>query len=273
MGDTTTPDTADDAGDIGNQIAPGNASQFTGAGSLYNAINYMIQQSHAARNTAQLLSVSFVEGGGVDKPPTVKGPIMTHQIDGFGNNVEWPVIFGLPAFRLQGGTNAIIIDPQVGDTGLIVACDSDITNVKNGGAAAGVGSFRQNNWADSCFMGGMLNATPVAYIYFTTEGVINVVTPKDINVTNQGNITVNTQGNLSATVAGNSTVNTTGTTSLTSGGALTINAPNCVLDSGGHLSVTGDVTAGNGGPAVSLLEHEHSLVTSGTEISGPPVPT
>lgn len=262
------------------QDAPGNASQLTGSGSLYNAIHYMIQQSHAQRAGAQLLSVAEVSAGAsgdtsltTGDAAVVKGAIMTHEVDGFGNNVERPNIYSLPAFRLQGGTNAIVIDPQEGDTGFIVACDSDITGVKDTGAPSGVGSFRQNSYADSCYFSGFLNKAPVAYIYFTKEGIINIVTPKDINVTNEGNITVNTQGNLSATVAGNSTVNTTGTTSLTAGGALTISAPNCVLDSGGHLSVTGDVTAGNGGPAVSLLHHEHSLVTSGTEISGPPVPT
>jgi hypothetical protein len=262
-----------------NQGYPGSASQLTGGGSLYNAINFMIQNQLALNASAHVAKVvAIVEGsGGVDNPPMVKCQIMVDDIDGYGNRVERAVLYNLPAYRSQSGTNAVIIDPQVGDIGMLVVADRDISGVKSTKANAGPGSFRQNNWADSCFHSGYINKTPVAYIQFTNEGVINIITPMDINITNQGNITVQTQGNLSATVHGNTTVTTTGNAVVTASGTIAFSGSNASLDTTGNLSVNGfitakgDITAGSGGESVDLLLHVHSA-SGGDGIGGPPVP-
>jgi hypothetical protein len=43
----------------------------------------------------------------------------------------------VPYFRVQGGADAIIIDPKVGDLGIAVFCSRDITGVKRSKEASG----------------------------------------------------------------------------------------------------------------------------------------
>jgi hypothetical protein len=62
--------------------------------------------------------------------------------------VEHGVIYSIPYFRLQGGVNAIIIDPEPGDIGMCGFCSRDISVVKNTKKIANPGSYRKYAWAD-----------------------------------------------------------------------------------------------------------------------------
>ncbi|CAM2143832.1 Oxidoreductase [Pararobbsia alpina] len=119
-------------------------------------------------NAGDLLPVGFV-----DVQPLV------NQVDGWNNPVAHGTVYQLPYFRLQGGTNAVILDPQASDIGVAVVEDRDISSVKANKGTANPGSKRVFDLADGLYFGGFLNGTPSQYIQFAAAG-INVVSPTKI---------------------------------------------------------------------------------------------
>lgn len=159
------------------------AGWFRSGGSMFNSMAFLVRQIVAGKTFGALVKVIAVNGpGGVNPPGTVAVQPLVNQIDGLGNQVPHGTVFGMPWFRLQGGTSAIIMDPKVGDIGAALICDRDISNVKANKAASGPGSWRQNDWADGLYFGSFLSATPTEYIEFTETGV-NIVSPGTIAIT------------------------------------------------------------------------------------------
>lgn len=252
------------------QAFVGSANRFTGGGSLSNALNFMIDNKTSQMAICHLCKVvALVEGaGGVSKAPMVKVKVLTQQVDGQGNPSERAIIYNVPAMRLQAGKNAIIIDPKVDDMGLLVVCQSDISAVKENKDYAPPGSYRQNNWADGCYIPAfIMDGAITSYVQIVTdgsdEGVINVITPKKVNVTNQDDVNVTSTGKLNANITGDITLHTSGN--------LIITAANASLTSGGLFTTQSDVIAG-GVAGTSLQHHLTSAVSSGTSVSGPPIP-
>ena len=159
------------------------AGWFRTGGSQFNAMSFLIRQIIAGKTFGALVKVLAVGGaGGVNPPGTVSVQPLVNQIDGLGNPVPHGTVYGMPWFRLQGGSSAIILDPVVGDIGAALICDRDISNVKATGAAANPGSWRQNDWADGVYFGAFLGAAPTEYIQFTGNG-INIVSPGTVAIT------------------------------------------------------------------------------------------
>jgi len=89
--------------------------------SAYNATSFMIKQIVARINTATLVQIkSVTNSGGVSPVGSVDVLPLVNQVDGAGNPTEHVTVYGLPYVRIQGGTNAVIIDPKVGDIGIAV---------------------------------------------------------------------------------------------------------------------------------------------------------
>jgi hypothetical protein len=208
----------------------------TDSTSDFHSIHFLIKQLIARVNTATLVKVqSVTNNGGVSPVGSVDVLPLVNQIDGAGNPTEHVTIHGLPYFRLQGGTNAVILDPKVGDIGIAVFASRDISTVKSAKKQSNPGSFRRFNMSDGLYFGGFLNGDPQNYFEFTDGGDINIVS--------------------------------TGAINITSTNALTFNASNATLDSSGNLTVHGDVVATGG---ISLVHHVHTGVQSGTsDTSGP----
>jgi hypothetical protein len=103
-----------------------------------------------------------------------------------GNQVAVPhdKIFNCLYSRISGGRNAIIMDPEVNDIGLMVFCSRDISNVIANAGIANPGSFRMFNWADGVFtMNVPLGITPNQYIRFSdTDGIV-MSSPTKITLT------------------------------------------------------------------------------------------
>src|SRR5439155_20845185 len=97
------------------------------------------------------------------------------------NAIPHGVVNGLPYVRMQGGKNAIILDPQVGDIGLAVFCDRDISSVQAARDFANPASSRRSDMADGVYIGGLLNAIPNQYVMFTDAG-IKIVSPKLVDI-------------------------------------------------------------------------------------------
>lgn len=124
--------------------------------------------------TVALVQVkSVTNSGGVAPVGRVSVQPMVHQVTGPPERRPVPhgVLYDVPYMRLQGGTNAVILDPQVGDIGLALFCSRDISGAKASKAPAPPGSARQFDWADGLYIGGVLNGTPVQYLAFAQGGI------------------------------------------------------------------------------------------------------
>ncbi len=131
-----------------------------------------------------IVQVKRVHGGaGVLAPAgTVDVLPLVSMIDGFvdpksgqmGHSIPHAIVYGLQYFRLQGGTNAVILDPAIGDIGMAILSDRDISSVVQNKGQANPGSQRRFDLADGVYVGGILNGTPTQYVQFTATG-INIV--------------------------------------------------------------------------------------------------
>lgn len=98
------------------------------------------------------------------------------QLDGDGQLIPHGIIYDVPYLRIQGGGNAVIIDPAVGDIGIALFCDRDISAVKASKEAAQPGSLRKHDMSDAVYLGAILSAAPTQYIRFSAGG-IEIVAP------------------------------------------------------------------------------------------------
>jgi hypothetical protein len=235
----------------------------------YNAQHFMVQALLSRIQTATLVKiVSCTRSGAVDDVGFVDVLPLVNAIDGQGNSVPHTTIHTLPYFRLQGGANAIIIDPQPGDIGIAVFASRDISKVKTTKKQANPGSYRQYSWMDGLYLGGVLNGVPSQFVEFSAAGIrvhspikiamdapeIDMTAPV-IKMDATTSVTMTTP---TFTINGNTNMNGTLTQAAgSSGGTCTMVGP---------LHVTNDVTAGS----ISLKGHTHGGVTSGGASTGGP---
>lgn len=151
--------------------------------SEFNAHSFVISQMLGRLWTATIVQVKAVTTAGgvtpvgfVDVLPTVA------QLDGQDQATAHGIIHGLPYLRAQGGANAVILDPQVGDLGVAVFASRDISSVKATKAPANPGSLRRFDPADGLYLGGVLNGAPTQYVQFIA-GAINIVSPGAVTIT------------------------------------------------------------------------------------------
>ena len=131
--------------------------------------------------TVTLVQIKGVKASGVNPVGTVDVQPLVAQLDGQGGIHQHGVIYNIPYFRLQGGSNAIIIDPKVGDIGMCGFCSRDISSVKSNKAASAPGSYRRFDYADGLYFGGFLNGTPSQYVFFKDSG-IDIVSTGEITM-------------------------------------------------------------------------------------------
>lgn len=151
-------------------------------GDEYGALMFVIGQALARVNTASLVRVlSVTNNGGLSPVGFVDVQPLVNQLDGAGNAVPHAVLHQLPYFRLQGGTDAVIMDPKVGDIGMAAFASRDLSAVKASKQQSNPGSWRTHDMADGMYFGGLLNGIPVQYLQFTADG-INIVSPSKVTV-------------------------------------------------------------------------------------------
>jgi len=234
----------------------------TSAGSDFNAQSFMVWSILARVRTMQLVKVVGVtNAGGISPVGFVDLLPLVNQTDGTGNAEPHGTIYHCPYFRLQGGANAVIIDPQVDDIGWAGFADRDISSVIANKGKANPGSKRMFDMADAVYFGGMLNGTPTQYVAFASSG-IDIVSPVAIRM-------------AAPTIA----LQATETIGLTAGTQITNSAPTVEIDGQmaqgqgpnggsaameGPLTVTNDVTA----EGTSLHTHTHPDPQGGN--TGPP---
>lgn len=149
----------------------GQTDPTTGQGD-WNAMRFAIQQQMLGLNTSMPVEVVSVRASGVAPVGFVNIRILVSQVTGDDRTVDHGEIPNVPYFRLQGGTNAVIIDPEPGDIGMASFCSRDISAVKNARQAAPPGSRRSYDFSDAMYVGGFLNKAPTQYIQFTEGGIL-----------------------------------------------------------------------------------------------------
>jgi hypothetical protein len=160
---------------VANQTPPNVASD-------YALTAFIVGQLMAGMATATIVKVvKCTNEGGVSASGFVDVQPLVNMMTGDRTAVPHKVLYSLPYSRLQGGANAIILDPQPGDLGIAVFASRDISAVKKSKAQANPGSSRQYNLADGMYIGGLLNGAPTQYVQFSAEGV-TVVSPTAIKL-------------------------------------------------------------------------------------------
>lgn len=186
--------------DIGQQGITSGNSQF-------NAVAFIVRQALGRMQTATVVKVVKVAPG--DDPVGPVGTVdvlpLVNQTDGNGNVQKHVTVYGLPYSRIQGGTNAVIMDPKVGDLGIAVFASRDISSVKANKGQANPGSRRRYDLSDGMYIGGILNGTPTQYVRFHGEG-IDITTPLKVTVNATGDVNVNAGGKANVTATGNANV-------------------------------------------------------------------
>lgn len=223
--------------------------------SEWNQMDFAVRQILAGVKTAELVLVEAVRPPGGELAPVgfVDVRPMVAQLDAKGQAVPHGTIYNLPYTRIQGGANAVVIDPQPGDIGIAVFCGRDISSVKQTKKPGNPGSLRKFDWADGVYIGGTLNGTPTQYIRFTAEG-IEIVSPSTVTI-RAPDMLLDGDVMVTGSVTADGDIVTGG--AVEAGGNVTV---------GGTLVTTGDVTAAG----KSLATHTHGGVTTGGGTSGPP---
>ncbi len=141
--------------------------------SEYNALIFIIEQLISRiRTITPAKIISSTSDGELSIAGTVSAQPLVNILDGVGNATQHGTIFNLVYVRLQGGSNAVIMDPQPDDIGLALICDRDISSVVASKDISNPGSLRQFSLADGIYLGGILNGIPLQYVRFTPTGII-----------------------------------------------------------------------------------------------------
>lgn len=150
----------------------------------FNAMNFLIQQLMGKANHVAVCKVTnCTNSGGVAEIGTVTLQPMLYLLDGTGKTFNPATLYNIPYFRIQGGTNAIILDPKVGDIGICIFADQDISTVKKTKKQSPPNSARRNSLSDGIFLGALWGGgSPVNYIQFHGND-INIVSTGNVNVT------------------------------------------------------------------------------------------
>lgn len=157
-------------------------------GTEYNTLAFVIGQILQQVQTVALVKVlSCTNAGELSPVGRVTVQPLVFQVSGANIITLHGEISDVPYMRLQGGTDAVILDPKPGDIGIALFCSRDIANVKANPAAAVAaggatpGSFGLFDWADGLYVGGVLNGNPTQYIRFSSAG-IEIVSPTKITL-------------------------------------------------------------------------------------------
>lgn len=231
-----------------SSIGYGQQDPFS-ATSDFAVIAFVARQLMNRLDIMKLVKVTKVTGGGatLGAAGTVDVELLVNQIDSAGNAVASGTVYGLPYFRLQGGKNAVIMEPKVDDIGFVICADRDISAVKSSKKKSTPGSFRKFSVSDGVYIGGILNGTPEQAVIFGDDFIKvvdktgNVVEMKStgIELTPSGVLPVKVNGNL--VVTGN----------LLLGGNIRANPDGTYA---GNIVTSGQVTAAG----IGLTTHHHT---------------
>lgn len=134
---------------------------------------FMIQQLINRINGATLVKVAAITTTGAVAPVGTMDVIpLVNMVDGAANISKHGTVRNIIYARMQGGDKAVILDPKVGDLGIAVFCDRDISSVRSTKDQAPPGSKRRFDMADGVWVMAVLGAAPKTYVRFTDGGAL-----------------------------------------------------------------------------------------------------
>lgn len=212
----------------------------------YATLAFIVQQKISEVATLTLVRVvDCTNDGGIVPVGTVTVQPLVNLMSGDRVAFKHKPLYKLPYMRVQGGRNAVIIDPQSGDIGVAGFCSRDISAVKTAQDIANPGSFRQFSMADGIYMFTCMGAeAPDQYIVANAAG-LKLLSPTLIELEAP---TVRIKGSFEQT---------DGDASFEQN-----------VDVGDSLTAQTEVKAAT----IALTTHTHSGVTPGGGTSGPPIP-
>lgn len=235
-------------------------------------------------NTAmpcKVVAIEKQEQRGVNIVGFVDIQLMIEQTNGQKKGNETAIICNVPYIRIQGGTNAVIIDPEINDLGVAIFASRDITNFKEARRQTPPATWRKFSISDAIYIGGIRNQKPVQYIHFRNDG-IEIYSPKRVHITtptvliDSDNTTINTSAKTTINANGGCEINA----ETTNNGNVKINGNTKISGNllvGGIIGQTGEGGGGNVsliGPVnvvndlhaegISVAHHTHTCPDGGT---------
>lgn len=203
----------------------GTQDQFSDTGDI-NTLSFVIERIVNRISVCTLAQVQAVSNtpGQVTSVGTVDVLPLVNLLNGYGQATKHQVVYGLPYFRFAGGSNAVLLDPQVNDIGLVIFADRDISSVKSNQQQSNPGSLRRFDFADGIYIGLCLGqSTPNQYLSFTNEGItIQDKNGNTIQTSSSGVSITDSHGNTIATSSSGitNTVKSGNKVTATAGGSL-----------------------------------------------------
>lgn len=215
-----------------------------------NSLEFFISQFMNKIWTSTIVVVKASSNdGGVSPVGKVTIQPMVTMTDSNGRVIDHSDIYEVPYMRLQGGNDAVIIDPKVGDIGIAMFANRDISAVKSSRKTSPPGSGRKFHASDAFYMGGILNGIPTQFLRYFSGG-IEIVSPNKITI-----IAPEIEHNAATSFTVNSpTITLNGNVSQGEGS----NAGDATF--GGTITAIGEIK-GNG---INLSTHKHSGVQVGS---------
>jgi len=165
-----------------NYVSADNASEI---GRLQLIIKTALS---GVRTSIPVQIIAVTNAGGVSPIGTVNVQPMVSSVDGSGQIWAHGIIHNVPYMRIQGGANGIILDPVVGDIGIAIVCDRDISTVKNSSKVSAPGSVRKNDMSDMVYLMTIIGSAPTQYVQFNSAG-ITITSPTAVTI--NADVTIN----------------------------------------------------------------------------------
>lgn len=145
---------------------------------------FLVERLIGRAYTLTLVKVDTVQPGATGPVGFLSATDLIQQMDGNNQGIPNVPMENIPYFRLQGGANAIIIDPKPGDIGLCAFARRDISELKQSKSEGAPPSLRQMDVSDGLYIGGLLNGAPAQWIQFLDSGInIKATAPVTIDAT------------------------------------------------------------------------------------------
>lgn len=203
---------------------------------------------------------------------------MISMLDNEGKAVEHVQISNIPYTRQQSGDYGIIIDPKVGDKGLVVFASRDITNVVANRSKHIPASMRKHSISDAIYVGSLLNEEPRTWLHITDGKLEMAIAPApkqqpttflsvedqkvEIALSSGTNVKVNgNEVDITATtinIKGN--VKIEGNTEIIGDTTIAGNA---------HVNGTADIIGNANIAGISFQDHVHGNGNKGNDTTGP----
>ncbi len=219
--------------------------------SKFNSLSFIVDQIASKLSTVKVVQVKSVDTAA----KTVSVQPMVNMTDGNNKTSEHGEIFGIPYWAWQFGKNAFLADPVVGDIGVMVCADRDISAVKATKKVGPPGSDRQMSMSDGIYFGGILNGTPEQWIKFTETGMElhdkngNILTSSSTGWEFTGKVKFKDEVTVDDDLVVVQAAKITGNLQL--GGSM-VNIAGATYS--GNIITTGEVTAGT----IGLKTHHHT---------------